>query len=160
MRRDYPSEVIEIVPHCTKSGGMSRKLVSRKYLSITKSADIDDIDDPRYHTAVGIFVNFYVGVHGPRYLLVLSARNASPWLRTTLYPRARARRPGPTLVPWCLGGLSACPRAESTRKDQRPEEKNANAQKKIHLFMHCIMYKALSSAGGIRRSLRLLMKGK
>ena len=36
VRRDYPSEVMEIVSYCTKSGRMSRKLVSGKYVSITK----------------------------------------------------------------------------------------------------------------------------
>ena len=36
VRRDYLSEVIEIVSCCVKSGRMSRKLVSGKHLSITK----------------------------------------------------------------------------------------------------------------------------
>ena len=36
VRRDYPSEVMEIVTYCAKRGRMSRKLVSGKYLSITK----------------------------------------------------------------------------------------------------------------------------
>ena len=35
-----------------------------------------------------------------------------------------------TLVPWCSGGLPACLRAESTRKDPRPEEKKMPMCKK------------------------------
>ena len=34
VRRDYPSEVMEIVSYCAKSGRMSRTLVTGKYLSI------------------------------------------------------------------------------------------------------------------------------
>ena len=34
VRSDYPSEAMEIVSYCTKSGRMSRKLVSGKYLFI------------------------------------------------------------------------------------------------------------------------------
>ena len=50
--KDYPSEVMEIVYYCTKSGRMSRKLVSGKYLAFhhqVMSDDIDDIQDSRYH---------------------------------------------------------------------------------------------------------------
>ena len=36
VRRDYPSEVMDIVSYCTKNGRMSRKLASGKNLSITK----------------------------------------------------------------------------------------------------------------------------
>ena len=36
VRRDYPSEVMKTVLCCPKSGRMSRKLVSGKYLSIYK----------------------------------------------------------------------------------------------------------------------------
>ena len=36
VRRDYPSEVMEIASYCTNSGRMSRKLVSGNHLSITK----------------------------------------------------------------------------------------------------------------------------
>ena len=32
VRRNYPSEVMEIVSYCTKNGRMSRKVVSGKYL--------------------------------------------------------------------------------------------------------------------------------
>ena len=36
VRRDYPSEAMEIVSYCTKSGRMSREFVSGKYLSVAK----------------------------------------------------------------------------------------------------------------------------
>ena len=54
MRRDYPSEVMEIVHYCTKSDGVSRKLVPGKYVSITEfvSDDIDDIRYPRYRMSL------------------------------------------------------------------------------------------------------------
>ena len=47
MRRDYPSEVMEIASFCTNGGRVSRNLVSRKHLSITKymSHDICDFLD-------------------------------------------------------------------------------------------------------------------
>ena len=56
--------------------------------------------------------------------MALRTGNASPWLLVTLNPQSTCRgsRPGPTLAPWCSGGLSAC-LAESTRKDLRPGEK-------------------------------------
>ena len=50
VRRDYPSEAMEIVCHCTKSGRMSRKLgigVIPFYHGVM-SGDIDDIQDYRY----------------------------------------------------------------------------------------------------------------
>ena len=72
--------------------------------------------------------------------MALRARNASPWLLATLSPQSTCHgpRPGPTLSPWCSGGLPACYGAESTRKFPRPEEKkNADVQKKTHLCTDC-----------------------
>ena len=69
--------------------------------------------------------------------MVLRARNASAWLLATLNAQSTCHgpRPGPTLAPWCSGGLPACPGAESTRKDPRPEEKKVPMGKKTHLYV-------------------------
>ena len=90
VRRDYPSEVMKIVSYCTKSGRMSWKLVSGRYLSITKCClttlmafNILDIT-----WAVGYFVNLCVGLHGPGWLYVLGM-TACRYLRLWT-PRARA----------------------------------------------------------------------
>ena len=47
----------------------------------------------------------------------------------------RTSRPGPTLAPWCSGGLLACPGAERMRKKPRPEEKDMPIYKKTHLYI-------------------------
>ena len=53
----------------------------------------------------------------------------------TLNPQSTCHGPraGPTLSPWCLGGLPACPGAESTRKDPRTEEKKMPMGKSKHI---------------------------
>ena len=72
------------------------------------------------------FFNMYVGLHAPGWLYVLGmpprdylASFATLNSQSTYH----GSQPGPTLAPWCTGGLHACLRAESTRKDPRPEEK-------------------------------------
>ena len=79
--------------------------------------------------------------------MALRARNASPLLLATLNPQStyQGPRPGPTLAPWCSGGLPACPGAESTRKDPRLEEKEMPMCKKnalIHIIVISIYYPA------------------
>ena len=44
-------------------------------------------------------------------------------------------QPGPTLAPWCSGGLPACPGAENTRNDPRPEEETMPMCKKTQLYI-------------------------
>ena len=90
VRRDYPSEVMKTVLCCPKSGRMSRKLVSGKYLSIykwclTTSTTFKILD---ITWAVGHTVNLHVGLHGPEWLYVLGM---PPRGRLRLWtPRARA----------------------------------------------------------------------
>ena len=50
MRRDYPSEAMEIVSNCTKSGRMSRKsgIGQIPFHHQVLSGDIDDIQHYRY----------------------------------------------------------------------------------------------------------------
>ena len=48
VRRDYPSEVMDIVSYCTKSGRMSQVGVGEMpYHHQVMSDDIDDIQNPR-----------------------------------------------------------------------------------------------------------------
>ena len=87
-----------------------------------------------------IFLNLCVGSHGPGCLYVLGRppRGYLPFF-ATLNPQSTCHGPGPgpTLAPWCSGGLPACPATESTRKDPRPEEKkSADEQKKNNLHTH------------------------
>ena len=79
--------------------------------------------------------------------MALSARNASPWGLATLPPQSTChrRRPGPTLAPWCPGGLPACHGAESTRKDPRPEEKDMPMCQK-NTFIHRNIYMQSAAA--------------
>ena len=63
----------------------------------------------------------------------LGGRKRIPWLfadfRDFRPPEhARRTRPGPTLAPQCSRGPPACPATESTRKDPRAEEQNADVQ--------------------------------
>ena len=69
--------------------------------------------------------------------MALRARNPSPWGLATLNHKITCYgpRPGPKRVPWCSGGLLACPGAESTRKDPRPEEKKWRSAYKSRLYM-------------------------
>ena len=72
------------------------------------------------------FFKTFTGLHWPWWLYVLGMppRGYLP-IFAALNPQSTCRgpRPGPTLAPWCLGGLPACPGADGTRKDPRPEEK-------------------------------------
>ena len=64
---------MEIVSYFTKSGRVSRKLVSGKYLSLTKycltTLTMFNILDITW--VVGHVFNLYVGLHGPGWLYVL-----------------------------------------------------------------------------------------
>ena len=51
-------------------------------------------------------------------------------------PRTSARA---TLAPWCSGGLPACPGAESTRKDPRPEKKKMLICQKKNTSIHSLV---------------------
>ena len=75
------------------------------------------------------------------HVLRIPPHGYSPFFATlNLQSTCRGPRPGPTLAPWSSGGLPACPGAESTSKDPRPEEqKNTDVQKK-HTFIHIVMY--------------------
>ena len=82
-----------------------------------------------------------VGFHASGWLYVLGMppRGYLPIL-ATLNPQSTCYepRPGPTLAPWCAGELPACPEAESTRTDPRPEEKKTMVCKKS-TFLHSTM---------------------
>ena len=68
--------------------------------------------------------------------MALRAWNASPRGLATLNSHSTCHgcRPGPTLAPWCSGGLPACQGAESTRNGPRPEEKKIDeVPNKTHL---------------------------
>ena len=71
-----------------------------------------------------VFNHVGLHVHGWLYVLGMLPRGYLP-VFATLNPQSTCHvpRPGPTLAPWCSGGLPACPGAESTRKDPRPQEK-------------------------------------
>ena len=89
------------------------------------SDDVDDIQSPRYRMGRRTFLNLYL-VRGFAWAwMALRARSASRWLLAALNPQRTCHgpRPGSTLAPWCSGGLPACPGAEGTRKDPRPEDK-------------------------------------
>ena len=47
-------------------------------------------------------------------------------------PPEHGPRPGPRLALWCSGGLPACPGAESTSRDPRPEEKKGRCAKETN----------------------------
>ena len=98
VRRDYPSEVMEIVSYCNKGGRTSRKLVSGKYLSIDQIMS-DDIDDIQFRKP-------FRGFACAR--MALRARKASSRLLATLDPQSTCHGPrsGPTLAPWCSGTTS------------------------------------------------------
>ena len=90
----------------------------------------------------GHFLNLYMGLHGLGWLYVLGmpSRGYLP-IFTTLNPHSTCHGPrlGPTLAPWCSGGLPACPSAESTRKDPRPGEKKMPMCKKhTHTHLHIL----------------------
>ena len=91
----------------------------------------------RHAIPVGRFFN-HVGMHAPGWLYVLEMppRGYLPVL-ATLNPQSTCHgpRPGPTLAPWCTGGLLACPGAENTRKDPRPDEKKMPMCIKTRLYM-------------------------
>ena len=59
MRRDYPSEAMEIVSSCTKSGRMYRKLGigEMRYHHQVNSGDFDDIQYHRYRMSRRTFFN-------------------------------------------------------------------------------------------------------
>ena len=93
----------------------------------------------RHAQYVGYFFHLYVGLHWSGWLYV---RRMPPrgYLQffATLSPQSTCHRsrPGPTLAPWCTGGFPACPGAESTRKDPRPEEAKKNdVQNKTNLYI-------------------------
>ena len=71
----------------------------------------------------------------------LRARNASPWLHATLNRQStdHGLPPESTLAPWCSGGLPACPGAESTRKDPRPEKKKMLICQKKNTSIHSLV---------------------
>ena len=50
--------------------------------------------------------------------MALRARNASPWLLATLNTQSTCHgpRPGPTLAPWCSGGLLRAPKPRAREK--------------------------------------------
>ena len=103
------------------------------------SDNIDDIQDPRYHMSRRTFFNLNVGLHEPGWLYVLGMPLGELLAALNLQSTCHGPRPGPTLAPWYSGGLPACPGAESTRKDQRSEEKkNADVQEK-HIVI-CISH--------------------
>ena len=93
--------------------------------------------------AVGIIMNnmrnpsdLYGGLHGPVWLYVVGMPPCDYLpIFATLNPQSTCHGPraGPTLSPWCLGGLPACPGAESTRKDPRTEEKKMPMGKSKHI---------------------------
>ena len=107
----------------------------------------------RHAQPVGHFFNLYVGLHGPGWLYVLGMppRGYLP-IFATLNPQSTCHgpRPGPTLAPWCSGGLPACSGAESTRKDPRPEEKKMSmCKRKTHLYIVCLLYTSPSPRDGL-----------
>ena len=76
--------------------------------------------------------------------MALRARNASPWLLANVRdfePQSTCHgpRPGPTLAPWCSGGLLVCPGAESTKNDPGPEEKKMPMCKKEHIYTYLVV---------------------
>ena len=86
----------------------------------------------------GIFFNLCVGLYGPGCLHMLGMPpRGYLTVFATLNPQSTCHgpRPGPTLAPWCSGGPPACPAAESTSKEPRPQEKkNVGVQKKTHVY--------------------------
>ena len=68
-----------------------------------------------------------MGLDGSFYALGMLPRGYLPIFATlSTQSTSHGPRPGPTLAPWCSGGLPAGPGAEGTRKDPRPEEENAD----------------------------------
>ena len=130
VRRAYPSDAMEIVSYCTKSGHMSRKLgIGKKpFHHQVMSGDIDHIQDPRYRMSRRTSFNLLLYyVRGFAYTwMALRARNPSPKGTCHLEPPEHVppagHRPGPTLAPSVRGGsLRATePRArEKTRGRKR-----------------------------------------
>ena len=78
------------------------------------------------------------GFHGPGRLQPRGKRSRG-YLPEFATLNARSTRhgaqPEPILAPWCTGGPSSCPAAESARKDPRPEE-NSFVFRKSQNFMH------------------------
>ena len=127
---------------------MSAMLMPGKNFSITRyvmSDDIDDIQDLRYHvrrrTFFNLLIMYYVcvGLHGPGWLYVLGMPPradvplSTPGARVTDLGRGSNLRIGPGRAP-CV------PRAESTRKDPRPEEKKMPKGEKTHLSIYMYEY--------------------
>ena len=96
VRREYPSEAVEIVSFCTKSGRMSRKLgigeIPFHHQVMSINSGIDDIQDPRYRVSRRTFFNLllYYVRGSPSTWMALRARNLSPSGHATLNPSARA----------------------------------------------------------------------
>ena len=87
----------------------------------------------------------YVGLHEPEWLYVLGIPpRADVPLRTPEHVTRTSAR-AQTCV-WGPGGLPVCHRAESTRKDPRPEEKKMPKGEKAHFFIY--IYSSLPFGGG------------
>ena len=119
-------------------------MVSAKTFSITKyvmSNDIDDIQDPRYNMRRRTFFNLLIMYYVRGFAwawMALRARNAFPsgghFEPPEHVPRPLARGQTGVRGP---GGLPACHRAESTRKDPRPEEKKMpKGQKNTFIYVY------------------------
>ena len=126
VRRDYPSEAMEIVSYCTKSGRVSRKLGIEEipFHNQVTSGDIDDIQDHRCRMSRRTF--FYPQIkiyHRTRYYarrfawawMAVCAWSPSPRGLATLNPQSTCHgpRPGPKLA---RGVRSGSLRATDTRE--------------------------------------------
>ena len=87
------------------------------------------------------FFNLYVGLHGPGWLYVLGMppRGYLPFFATVNHQSVcHGPRPGPIPAPWYSGGSPACPGANSTRKDPRPDEQKMSMLKFKHAYTYVL----------------------
>ena len=148
LRRDYPSEAMEIVSYCTKSGRVSRKLGIEEipFHNQVTSGDIDDIQDHRCRMSRRTF--FYPQIkiyHRTRYYarrfawawMAVCAWSPSPRGLATLNPQSTCHgpRPGPKLA---RGVRSGSLRATDTRERETTGGRNIKKMpmcQKTHLHI-------------------------
>ena len=141
VRRDCPSEAMEIVSYCTKRGRMSGKLGIGEipFHHQAMSGDID-IQDHRYRMSRRTF--FILLMHYVRGFactwMALRARNPSPSGLATLNPQSTCHgpRPGPKLAYGVRAGSLHATEPRARGKTRGRKRKKRPTAKTTHFYIH------------------------